>query len=348
MRLLSLIRLRADGVKGALRPALIACALVAALALAAVSLAAVKPAAHSAGSSVIRACYSTRTGAIALISFGESCHHGQKLITWDIGGRAGRAGATGPEGPPGVPGVKGATGPAGPNGSGTGGNGATGATGANGPVGAAGAAGKTGATGTTAGVNGAIGPAGPTGPNGATGAQGPPPGGSAAQGPTGPSGPAGAPLPAVLASGASETGVWGASSLMEPVVPPWLTQGGISFPIPLKARLVETKVHYVPVALTKELAEGKAGKTVKGCKATAAADPKLLEEPVAEAGNLCVYAGVEVLENAEFIGVGTAGEANGAEKQGAFVQFRVKEIPDEENGFIATAIRARGTWAVAE
>jgi hypothetical protein len=133
---------------------------------------------------------------------------------------------------------------------------------------------------------------------------------------------------------------------MEPEVPPHQTQGQISFPIPLKAKLGETKVHFVNKKLTEE--NETTGKKITGCKATATADPKLLEEPEAEPGNLCVYAGVEVLKNAELVGIGLAGESNGANRDGAFVEFVVHEIPSEENGFIATRIQAQGTWAVAE
>ena len=279
------------------------------------------------------------------------------MISWDIGGRPGRTGRPGAQGPPGVPGVRGATGAAGADNSVTG---ATGPTGRAGAAGANGPEGKAGATGHSGPAGGQTGPTGATGSTGAIGATGPAPPPSAAVGATGATGQAGSPLPAVLATGptgatgasgpASESGVWSATNPAEPKLGHYV-DAVISFPVPLSAKLLcattfgkpGCKVRYLTKATTEkvEAATNTAGEG-EGC-VPADSGAKVLEQPVAQPGNLCVYAGIEVLEDAELLGISTAGSADGAERQGAFVEFVTKEIPPAGT---QSLIRARGTWAV--
>jgi hypothetical protein len=107
---------------------------------------------------------------------------------------------------------------------------------------------------------------------------------------------------------------------------PHETSANISFPIWLGALLKENKVHYIKVG----------GTAPAGCTGGT------VSNPTAESGNLCVYAGVEALTNAELFGTGierATGE-NGADRTGAQVVFVVHEI--EQPSFI----KVQGTWAV--
>jgi hypothetical protein len=140
-----------------------------------------------------------------------------------------------------------------------------GAKGANGAPGAAGAAGPQGPAGPqgAAGAKGADGKEGLQGKAGATGKEG-------AEGPEGPAGPTCPKGECLLPAGATETGVWSftAITLNEAYVT-------ISFPLRLTSQPV---FHYVTLA---ELG----GSTAKaeGCPS------KLISEPEADPGTLCVY-----------------------------------------------------------
>jgi hypothetical protein len=267
------------------------------------------------------------------------------------GGGSGAKGVTGAEGASGATGAIGASGATGASATG----GESGATGASGQTGAAGEA-ITGATGAE-GATGATGPAGPTGStgvtgssggegaNGATGATGGqgPPGSAGALGATGPGG--STELPKQLEAGKTEVGYWSVSTGHLPEAPPHVSQGRISFPVPLKKRLSEQHVRYLQPKEVREVAEGK--RAVKACKAAAGADPNLLEEPVAEPGYLCVYAGFQEEEDEEEVGiVGTGEHEAEAGRYGASVEFRLREIPSEESEFERDGLRAQGTWAV--
>jgi Collagen triple helix repeat (20 copies) len=195
--------------------------------------------------------------------------------------------------------LKGSSGKAGANGA----QGAAGAAGPQGPAGPTGATGTTGATGAT----GATGPQGPEGKKGTNGATGSP-------------WTAGGTLP----SKATETGVWSFGPIAEASVPLY---GGAhvlfvpvaSFTIPLAAALKESNVHYIKSLETAP--SGCIGGTV--------------ENPTAESGNLCVYAGQEeeiAVESIERPG----GGSRGAGTTGAYGKFTVTG-PD---GF------GEGTWAV--
>jgi hypothetical protein len=227
--------------------------------------------------------------------------------------------------------------------------GATGAAGAGGATGGAGARGATGFAGTI----GAKGPTGPTG--GATGLGGP----------TGPSGATGGPLPAVLATGHSETGAWIVTDLgTVPQLPHNYASGEISFPIPLPANLEEAAVHYVTLeeetaneeagtAIPPKGLEGEEGCVKEGVKHTVA---ELVEHPVATAGNLCAYAGKEEvipLGAGGFHGIlrpefsnGSGNIFVGASRMGASISFEFTEVKAVEAK--TGRIRAQGSWAVAE
>ncbi len=86
----------------------------------------------ASASSVIRGCYSTKTGALRVIGAHGKCKHGETLITWSATGPEGPRGPIGAHGIQGVTGAAGAAGPAGSAGS-AGAKGATGATGPTGP-----------------------------------------------------------------------------------------------------------------------------------------------------------------------------------------------------------------------
>ncbi len=63
-------------------------------------------------------------------------------------------------------------------------------------------------------------------------------------------------------------------------------------------------------------------------------------EPKAESGNLCVYAGVESLTEAEFFAIEKATGEAGAQRSGAQVIFVDHEVE------VPSFIQAQGTWAV--
>jgi hypothetical protein len=164
--------------------------------------------------------------------------------------------------------LKGKTGPAGAAG-------ATGPAGPQGPQGAAGVEGKPGGPGAE-GKAGATGPKGETGAKGAAGPAGP----QGAQGVAGAEGKEGSPWTAggTLPSGKTETGTFAAG--------PTSTAGsgltaGISFSIPLKEELDQAHVHFITVK------EVETAKVPAGCKGSASA-------PEAEAGNLCVFEGLNI------------------------------------------------------
>jgi hypothetical protein len=258
----------------------------------------------------------------------------------------------------------------------SGATGATGREGAGGAQGATGAAGTNSETGPTgpAGIGGATGPTGEAGQNGATGAAGP----EGAQGPTGTGGPTGetggtgptgvAQPPATLQPGHKEVGYFSAVAGHEPENPPYKTVGNISFPIPLPKALEESHAHYIDKSERQELERGfreeevenpvtKEFETVKvefhvpGCyqPKLEETDPNLLEEPKAETGNLCVYAGLETLSplgDALLVGIANENGAAGASAQGAAVEF--EGVNPQEIAIKRVKIRVQGTWAVAE
>jgi hypothetical protein len=149
--------------------------------------------------------------------------------------------------------------------------GAAGANGAQGPAGPAGATGLAGATG----------PAGAAGTKGETGAEG-------KEGKVGKEGKAGLPgspwaVGGTLPSGKTETGEW-AFGEVEPTTLTILEVPVASFPIELAAPLNKNeRAHYIaPNGMEINVNEEEVPSTA--CKGTA-------EEPSAEPGNLCVYAG---------------------------------------------------------
>ncbi len=297
-----------------------------------------------ASAQAIHACYNKKTGALRLLEGGR-CKRHEGALTWGLTGPAGDkgpagpAGPRGPEGPLGPNGVTGATGQAGPSVAGpVGAAGASGATGVTGSIGATGPTGSVGATGSA----GEVGASGPTGPGSGGGG-----GGAGPTGPSGENGVTGAPgtsLPATLPSGSSESGVWFASNPMEvPRLPQYEVQGIITFPLPLtKVSLPEANAHYVNKAKTHTL-ETVAGSSEKGCvKSTETPKAGLLEHPVAESGNLCVYAGVEVLEDMKEEAILKTNHSPGVSHTGAVVVYQMVE------GGIPAKVTAQGSWAVKE
>jgi hypothetical protein len=190
--------------------------------------------------------------------------------------------------------------------------GASGKAGANGANGVQGPAGPAGSAG--AGSAGPVGPVGPAGPAGAPGAKG-------AAGPTGPEGN----IKATLLKGATETGSWTAQ------VSPGNTTANafssISFAIPLESALDKEHVFFVePESTAHE----------KEC-------PGSVEDPLAEKGDLCVYAHImaSVLPAEGVIHDPSSSEnsaGNGAARTGAFLTF----APEGTEGGVAW-----GTWAVS-
>ena len=255
---------------------------------------------------VIHACAKNRTGALRVIGANGHCRGDETALSWGLNGPRGVRGSTGPKGPVGLEGRFGE-------------EGALGATGATGPSpagarGAAGVSGSTGATGATGvtGAVGATGPAGSTGSTGAAGATGPTGhaagGGVGATGPSGPAGgegptgPTGRALASQLETGQSEQGVWMAAASEAPEVPTHFTYGQISFSVPLKvSKIKEEDTVYVNAAETAEPASSRGPSQKAHCTGT-------LEAPTATSGFLCVYAGKEVLENAEKHGILESGQ----------------------------------------
>jgi hypothetical protein len=268
-------------------------------------------------------------------------------ITGPRGPSGQTSGVTGATGPAGV-GITGATGPAGETGGVTGASGPTG-------VGIAGPTGITGPAGSTIGATGATGIAGATGATGspgvgATGATGAT-GSSTVAGPTGPSGvsgPAGAdgPFPASLPEGATETGVWLASSPVEfhGGKDERFAAGQISFLVPLGVVLNIEHVAFVDKTETAKKASQREGAVdatgVKIKEACPAEHP--LEEPTAAPDYLCVYTGVEDLSNAEFLGIQEE-TGSGGTYAGAAVLFARAAA-----GVEASFARAQGTYAVTD
>ena len=213
--------------------------------------------------------------------------------------------------------LKGKAGPAGPTG-------AVGLAGGAGPQGPAGLKGETGSPGAP-GVNGesvttaklAKGSACPEG-----GAEFKVGGGAATHACNGKEGSpwtAGGTLPPK----ATETGIWSLGPIAEESVPLY---GGehilyvpvASFTIPLAAPLSGSQVHYIKPN----------DPAPAGCTGGTASNP------TAEPGNLCVYAGVEVETESEFIISPVTGK--GASTAGAIVVFKVT----------GSGGLGRGTWAV--
>jgi hypothetical protein len=102
--------------------------------------------------------------------------------------------------------------------------------------------GKQGPPGKPGGPRGPRGPEGPAGPPGLVGVQGPV-GLTGPKGPRGPEGPAGPSALAPMPSGASESGVYGAS--VGPA-PPTVEYDPVSLPILLGAAVPKANVEYVP------------------------------------------------------------------------------------------------------
>lgn len=198
-------------------------------------------------------------------------------VVAQLKGKAGKAGPVGSQGPVGPQGPKGENGAPGTNGK-DGVNGQAGSVGATGPAGATGATGPKGATGTT-GSQGAIGTQGATGPGGATG----PTGAAGAQGASGPKGATGEPWTpnGTLPSKASEAGQWATYSSAAGEFS--FASAVVSIPIPLKAALTEEHVYFVGPGEAE--GEGKENK-----KAFPAHCKGKVGTPVAEPGNLCIFA----------------------------------------------------------
>jgi hypothetical protein len=294
--------------------------------------------ATAAAAQPVHACYVRRTGALHVVHARQRCGHGEKAVSWGLAGSRGRRGRQGPAGPLGSEGGFGENGPTGITGA-TGPTGAQGAAGAAGTAGGGGGTGGTGPTGST-GAAGASGGSGSTGAAGATGATGE--GGVGPSGPTGPTGPggvtgatgsAGPVLPSVLAVGKSESGVWIASSSVEPALKPLITAAPISFPIPNHAKLNGEHAIFVNAAETLKAAAERSAPASEKCQGT-------LEAPTAVSGYLCVYTGKETLENAAFFGILKFALSEGAEKSGALVAFERSTVEG------TAKIEARGTWAV--
>jgi hypothetical protein len=172
---------------------------------------------------------------------------------------------------------------------------------------------------------------------------------SGTAGETGTTGATGSPLPSVLPQGKTERGAWIATSSSKPELSPFETVASISFTVPL-AKNLEGPASGCPGAATchakelsatetKEIAEGK--KAMAGCKAVASADPTLLEEPVAESGNLCAYTGAE--ENTDMLptGILNVQRTSGSSRTGAIIGYEVSVF-----GEPVINARGQGTWAV--
>jgi hypothetical protein len=203
-------------------------------------------------------------------------------------------------------------------------------------TGATGATGAIGATGSTGASNGTTGVTGAAGTPGATGATG-----ESTTGPVGPTG-ASTPLPLTLPSGETESGFWATSADAPPEILPRFTSAQISFPTALTAPLTESKVHYVTASERAEL-ETNQIKTIPGCKSSAAETVHPLEKPVAESGNLCVYAGFEAVEDEHFLAIVNNQDAPGAARYGATLLFEVETVERPPENI---RIEALGTWAV--
>jgi Collagen triple helix repeat (20 copies) len=151
-------------------------------------------------------------------------------------------------------------------------------------------AGKPGA----AGPAGSAGPVGPAGPKGETGAAG----GEGKAGTNGEPGKEGSPwtVNGTLPSEKTEKGTWGGVTLGSS----GYLVTTISFPIPLKEALSSTKVHFVTVedVATSQIPTGCGGS---------------LEEPEANAGNLCVFEGGPGAAFNGVLGIDLPGPGGGSE-----------------------------------
>lgn len=168
----------------------------------------------------------------------------------------------------------------------------TGKVGPAGAQGPAGANGKDGANGRD-GANGKNGANGAAGEKGATGATGP-------QGPPGPKGDPGEPgEPGLLHPGetlqpeASETGTWAVRINADPGAGASFDVP-LSFTIPLETSLPNSAAHLI-LANGKELNQAFEEVTSTACTGT-------VDAPVAEPGNLCLYAGTSNIVNGSFTG----------------------------------------------
>jgi hypothetical protein len=223
------------------------------------------------------------------------------------------------------------------------GGGGKGATGATGPTGPAGANGTNGATGPT----GPAGPAGPTGPAGEKGATGVSVGAANQECET-----VVEHIICFLKSKATETGGWSATIHAPAGTVQEQTQAAISYPIPLKAKTA------VKLTYRNEM---EALLVMAPCLGS-------VDEPTAEAGNLCVYRGgmdvgakekgVEVGnvdENAAFSHFASAagetltttGLANAGDESIA-VDFRTTEFSNTTPLKLVkeSNLNAKGSWAL--
>lgn len=232
--------------------------------------------------------FASAGGAFAAAGGGPAAHAAKKKHS--------HSSARGPRGPKGARGPQGPAGPAGPEGK----EGPQGPQGLQGPAGEAGKAGRNGVNGAP-GENVAVSavPTGVTACEERGGSQfsvGGETAGYACNGAAGAAGKEGSPWTdkGTLPEGATETGSW----LARPAEGE-IQDITISFPIPLAAALEESNVFIAPNP---------------ACPGTA-------EEPKAEAGDLCVYIGGNLLNRAELLGIDkpTGFGAKGASTAGAFL-----------------------------
>jgi hypothetical protein len=193
-------------------------------------------------------------------------------------------------------------------------------------AGKAGPAGKNGANGAAgpAGAVGGTGPAGPQGPAGVAGGAGAA-GAAGKEGKEGPPGTTG--FTKTLPSGAAEQGVWTAET---PQGSPQPGLGAISFTIPLAGPLDDSHVFYV--AFETEVPQ---------C-------PGSVEEPLAEKGDLCVYAGAatSLRPGSEGVIHAPRSSINNFTKVGALASGAIVELHPEEIAGVFEGGLAVGTWAV--
>jgi hypothetical protein len=187
-------------------------------------------------------------------------------------------------------------------------------------------------------------PTGPTGPTGETGATG----AGGETGGTGPTGPAAsASCTEVLRLGEKESGYFAVNAWRQAEEVTKQMSDRITFKCPLPERLGKERVHYMSEKKTKEISEGL--ETEPGCKAELGADPTLLEEPLAEPGNLCVYEGhatyLPTALAAHFLAIENPLGEEGASTVGAGL---IWEDSDAATKGKIIRIAAQGTWAVAE
>jgi hypothetical protein len=156
------------------------------------------------------------------------------------------------------------------------------------------------------------------------------------------------PAPPLAPVGKTEKGFWTASAAAKPEGVPNETSRAISYVI-AAAKLTAPVAGCPGVATchakqiseleTKEIAEGKKG--MAGCKAVAAADPNLLEEPVAESGNLCAYTGTESKIDMAPTGVRNVLGESGSSAGGALIGYEIVNVLEASE-----TARGQGTYAV--